>query len=319
VTPRPFAELGLFTAERCLEHRVPRGFPELPERLRRIVDHLRGRGLSIADVEPDGVEWRAAALLVHDADYVERFHRATLRGDGLLDSADNPLSPGTWSASIAAVETAIAACDWSMGGRGRAAFAAVRPPGHHAEHETAMGFCFFNNAAIASERLRRTHGAAKVAIVDFDVHHGNGTQHLFESRGDVLYVSIHQYPFYPGTGSAEERGTGEGYGATINVPLPAGSGDDAYRRVFADVVVPALETFRADALVMSAGFDAFGGDPLGGMRVTRDGFREWGAILGGVADRLCEGRSLSLLEGGYNLEALPGLVEAYLEGLTGKS
>ena len=135
-------------------------------------------------------------------EYVERFHRAVERGDGLLDSADNPLSPGTWAAAIAAVETTLAACDWAMAVGRRAAFAAVRPPGHHAEHALAMGFCYFNNAAIAAERLRRLHGASKVAVVDFDVHHGNGTQHIFESRGDVLYVSTHQYPFYPGTGAA---------------------------------------------------------------------------------------------------------------------
>ena len=312
-------EIGVFTAERCLEHRVPRGFPEVPERLSRIVDHLRGRGLSIADVEAGGAEWRAATLLVHDADYVERFHRAVERGDGLLDSADNPLSPGTWSASIAAVETSIAACDWSMAASGRAAMALVRPPGHHAEHALAMGFCFFNSAAIVAERLRRAHAASKVAIVDFDVHHGNGTQHLFESRADVLYVSTHQYPFYPGTGAAEERGKGEGYGTTLNIPLPAGTDDAVYRRVFHEMIVPAIETFRPEALVISAGFDAFAGDPLGGMRVSADGFRDWGTILGRVAARLCDGRSVSLLEGGYNLEALPLLVEAYLDGLRGRS
>ena len=154
-------ELGVFTAERCLEHRVPRGFPERPERLRRIVDHLRGRGLAVADVERDGADWRASVLSVHDAEYVDRFHRAVERGDGLLDSADNPLSPGTWAAAIAGVETALAACDWAMGSSRRAAFAAVRPPGHHAEHALAMGFCFFNNAAIAAERLRRRHGASQ--------------------------------------------------------------------------------------------------------------------------------------------------------------
>jgi acetoin utilization deacetylase AcuC-like enzyme len=308
-------ELGVFTAERCLEHRVPAGFPELPARLRRIVDHLRWRGIAVADVEPDGADWRAAALVVHDDEYIERFHRATERGDGLLDSADNPLSAGTWSAAIAAVETTLAACDWSMDSGGRAAFAAIRPPGHHAERALAMGFCYFNNAAIAAERLRRKHGASKVAIVDFDVHHGNGTQHIFESRGDVLYASTHQYPFYPGTGAARERGVGDGLGATLNVPLAAGSDDAAYRSALVDVVVPAIEAFAPDALVMSAGFDAYQDDPLGGMRVTVDGFREWGAIFGRLSQRLCGGRSLSLLEGGYNLEALPGLVEAYLEGL----
>jgi acetoin utilization deacetylase AcuC-like enzyme len=319
VTALEPVEIGVFTAERCLEHRVPRGFPERPERLRRIVDHLRGRGLAVADVEPDGAEWRASVLSVHDAEYVDRFRRAVERGDGLLDSADNPLSPGTWPAAIAAVETTLAASDWAMGATRRAGFAAVRPPGHHAERALAMGFCFFNSAAIAAERLRRRHGASKVAVVDFDVHHGNGTQHIFEARGDVFYVSTHQYPFYPGTGAAGERGVGDGLGATLNIPLAAGSDDAVYRRAFEEVIVPAIEAFAPDALVVSAGFDAFASDPLGGMRVTADGFAEWGAILARVADRQCGGRSISLLEGGYNLDALPELVEAYLEGLKGRT
>jgi acetoin utilization deacetylase AcuC-like enzyme len=157
-----------------------------------------------------------------------------------------------------------------------------------------------------------------VAIFDFDVHHGNGTQHLFEARADVLYASVHQSPFYPGTGSAGERGVGEGLGATVNVPLAAGSDDAAYRVAIEETIVPAIESFRPDALVVSAGFDAFANDPLGGMRVTAAGFGEWGALLGRLADRLCDGRSLSVLEGGYDLHALPELVEAYLDGLTGE-
>jgi acetoin utilization deacetylase AcuC-like enzyme len=316
MSARPPVELGIFTAERCLEHGVPPGFPERRERLRRIVDHLRSRSLPVANVEPGGDAWRAAVLTVHDAEYVDRFQRTVERGDGLLDSADNPLSPGTWVAAIAAVETTLQACDWMMAGDRRRAFAAVRPPGHHAERDLAMGFCFFNNAAIAVERLRRHHGAARVAVFDFDVHHGNGTQHLFEERADVLYASVHQYPFYPGTGATEERGVGEGRGTVVNVPLAAGSDDAAYLRAIEEEIVPAIESFRPDALVMSAGFDAFAADPLGGMRVTAAGFAEWGEVLGRLADRRCEGRSLSVLEGGYALGALPGLVEAYLGGLT---
>jgi acetoin utilization deacetylase AcuC-like enzyme len=319
MTARSPVDLGIFTAERCLEHRVPAGFPERSERLARIIERLRLRGFDVAGVGAGGADWRDAVLAVHDSEYVERFHRAVERCDGLLDSADNPLSPGTWNAAVAAVETAIAACDWSMAGARRCAFAAIRPPGHHAEHDLAMGFCFFNHAAVAAERLRRRYGVEKVAILDFDVHHGNGTQHLFEERADVLYVSTHQYPFYPGTGAAEERGRGAGFGATVNVPLPAGSDDVVYRRAFEDIVLPAIDAFRGGALVISAGFDAFAFDPLGGMRVTAEGFREWGVLIAGLADQLCEGRSLSLLEGGYDLEALPELVEAYLEGLTGTS
>jgi acetoin utilization deacetylase AcuC-like enzyme len=284
--------------------------------VRRIADHLRQRGFPLTEVGADGEAWREAVLGVHDADYVERFRRAVARGDGLLDSADNPLSPGSWEAAVAAVETTVAACDWAMAGGRRHAFAAIRPPGHHAEHDLAMGFCFFNNAAVAADRLRRRHGASRVAVFDFDVHHGNGTQHLFEARSDVIYASVHQYPFYPGTGAAAERGVGAGEGATINVPLPGGSDDAAYLRAIEAEIVPAIERLTPDALVISAGFDAYAADPLGGMGVTADGFRDWGRVVRSLADRLCGGRALSLLEGGYNLGALPELIEAYLEGLT---
>jgi acetoin utilization deacetylase AcuC-like enzyme len=160
------------------------------------------------------------------------------------------------------------------------------------------------------------HGLGRIAIFDFDVHHGNGTQHLFESDPSVLYVSVHQFPFYPGTGGAEERGIGEGRGTTLNVPLPAGSGDDTYRAALLERVVPALEAFRPDLLLVSAGFDAWRGDPLGGMRVSQEGFAEWGRELAAFARRACGGRMLSVLEGGYDLSALPGLVRAYLEAMT---
>src|SRR6266545_1083525 len=184
----------IFTDPRCLEHGAPPGYPERPDRLERIVEHLRTRAWPFADLSraPVGEE---AVLALHEERYVRRFERAVSRGDSLLDSADNPLTPGTWEASWAAVATTLAAADHVASGGG-AAFAAVRPPGHHAERATAMGFCFFNNVAIAAEHLRRRHGASRVAIFDFDVHHGNGTQHLFEERADVFYASTHQYPFY---------------------------------------------------------------------------------------------------------------------------
>ena len=181
----------------------------------------------------------------------------------------------------------------------------------------AMGFCFFNNVAVAAEHLRRRHGAARVAIFDFDVHHGNGTQHLFEDRADVFYASTHQYPFYPGTGAAGERGIGAGEGATLNVPLPAGTGDDRYAEAIDGIILPALRRFAPDVLLLSAGFDAWQNDPLGGMRVTEAGFRSWGDRLRELAAEVCGGRILAVLEGGYDLRSLPRLVEAHLEGLAG--
>jgi acetoin utilization deacetylase AcuC-like enzyme len=309
--------IRIFTDPLCLEHVAPRGYPERPDRLAGIVEHLRERSWPFAGpVEASPSPAREAVLALHEELYVERFERAVARGDSLLDSADNPLSAGTWDAAWGAVEATLAAAD-HVAGEGRTAFAAVRPPGHHAERATAMGFCFFNNIAVAAEHLRRRHGAARVAIFDFDVHHGNGTQHLFEDRADVFYASTHQYPFYPGTGAAGDRGIGAGVGATLNVPLPAGTGDDQYNEAIDGVILPALLRFAPDVLLLSAGFDAWQNDPLGGMRVTEAGFRSWGDRLRELAAEICGGRILAVLEGGYDLHSLPHLVEAHLEGLAG--
>jgi acetoin utilization deacetylase AcuC-like enzyme len=309
--------IRIFTDPRCLDHTAPRGYPERPDRLSGIVEHLRARDWPFAEPRAADQPVREAVLALHEERYVERFERAVARGDSLLDSADNPLSPATWEASWAAVETALAAAD-HVAGDGRTAFAAVRPPGHHAERSMAMGFCFFNNVAVAAEHLRRRHGAERVAIFDFDVHHGNGTQHLFEERADIFYASTHQYPFYPGTGAAGERGIGAGEGATLNVPLPAGTGDERYAEVIEGAILPALRRFAPEVLLLSAGFDAWQNDPLGGMRVTEEGFRTWGHRLRELADEVCGGRILAVLEGGYDLRSLPRLVEAHLEGLGGR-
>jgi acetoin utilization deacetylase AcuC-like enzyme len=310
--------IQIFTDPRCLEHTAPRGYPERPERLAGIVGHLRDRGWTFAEGPAGGRDAaREAVLALHDEAYVGRFERAVRRGDSLLDSADNPLSDGTWESAWGAVETALAAADWVAGGGDRRAFVAVRPPGHHAERSVAMGFCFFNNVAVAAEHLRRRHGVERVAIFDFDVHHGNGTQHLFEARADVFYASTHQYPFYPGTGAAGETGVGEGEGATLNVPLPAGTGDDGYAEALRDRVLPALRRFAPGILLLSAGFDAWRNDPLGGMQVSEEGFRSWGDWLRTLASEVCGGRILAVLEGGYDLGQLPRLVEAHLEGLAG--
>jgi acetoin utilization deacetylase AcuC-like enzyme len=308
--------MRIFTDPRCLEHRPPAGFPERRERLTAILDHLRAAGRSVEEPEVSAEAARDAVLAVHPADYVERFERAAARGDSLFDSADNPLSAGTLDAAWGAVAATLAAADAAAAGE--AAFAAVRPPGHHAERQTAMGFCWFNNVAVAAEHLRRRHGVERVAVFDFDVHHGNGTQHLFEERGDVLYASTHQFPFYPGTGAAGERGRGAGEGATLNVPLAAGSGDEVYAAAFGEQVLPALRAFAPDVLLLSAGFDAWRGDPLGGMAVTEAGFADWGRRLGELAGAVCGGRVMAVLEGGYDVAALPRLVELHLAALAGE-
>jgi acetoin utilization deacetylase AcuC-like enzyme len=310
-----------FTDPRCLEHRSPPGYPEQPERLATLLAMAKERGFAldqgfIQDTGANAVVAPVEAL--HDPAYVERFRAAVARGDGVLDSADNPLSAATWDAAWGAVEAAVRGADWLVAGTARHAFAAVRPPGHHAEVDTAMGFCFFGNIALAAEHLVRRHGLERVAIVDFDVHHGNGTQHLLETRGDVLFISLHQAPFYPGTGARDERGEGDGEGATCNVPLPAGTGDEGYARAFAEEVVPALDRHRPQAILVSAGFDAWKHDPLGGMAVTEAGFHHWGEVLAAAADRLCDGRMLSALEGGYDTDRLADLAAAYLDGAAGR-
>ncbi len=304
--------MRLFTSRTCLEHPAPAGYPERPDRLAKILDHWVVVGPRHAVVEAAShPDLERAIAAVHDVGYVGRFARAVARGDGLLDSADNPIGARTLAAARAAVGATLTALDAVLAD-GEAAFAAVRPPGHHAERDRAMGFCFFNNVAIAAERARE-RGVERVAILDFDVHHGNGTQHLFEERGDVFYASLHQFPFYPGTGAASERGRGEGLGTTLNVPLPAGSGDAEYRQAFDAEVFPALGRFSPGLLLVSAGFDAWQGDPLGGMRVSREGFAEWGRSLARFAREVTGGRLLSVLEGGYDLMSLPDLVLGYLE------
>jgi acetoin utilization deacetylase AcuC-like enzyme len=314
--------IRIFTDSRCLEHTVPPGFPECPERLEGILRRLREAGhfpVEEASRRSDE-ELLEAVRAVHDARYVERFRRAVERGDGLLDSADNPLSAGTWSASLGAVAAVLSAVDWILEegaeeGGGRHAFVATRPPGHHAERATAMGYCYFNTIAVAAQELVG-RGHSPVGIFDCDVHHGNGTQHLFEGRADILYASTHQWPFYPGTGAASERGKEAGEGATLNVPLAAGGSDAEFERAMEEHIFPFLRRQRPRLLLFSVGLDAWRGDPLGGMAVSEEGYRRWGAAFAALAAELCGGRSLSLLEGGYDLGHLPDLVTAYLEGLS---
>ncbi len=307
----------VFTSPVCQLHAPPR-FPERPERLGAVLEGARSAGWPVQEctAHPGA---SAAVGAIHSEGYVARFERAAARGDGLLDSADNPMDGGTWDASWAAVSCALEAADWLMGGPGRKAFAAVRPPGHHAENAMAMGFCFFGNAAIAADYLVRRHGCERVAIFDFDVHHGNGTQHLLEERSDVLFASVHQYPFYPGTGAADERGRDAGEGYTLNVPLPAATADERLREVVEGEILPALRQFAPNVLLVSAGYDGWIEDPLGGWNLTAGAYEWMGEQLAAVAEEHCDGRLLSLLEGGYSLEGMRLLTEAYLRGLDAAS
>lgn len=306
--------MRVFSSPACLEHEVPGGYPELPARLESVLQAMERSGYDTEQVDAHPDADRAIAA-VHDESYISRFQKFVATGESFIDTGDNPLSPGSWRAAKAAIDSVLAATDWVLEKPNRRGVAAVRPPGHHAEHAMAMGFCYFNNVAVAAEYILSTQAARRLAIVDHDVHHGNGTQHLFEDRGDVLYVSVHQHPFYPGTGTAGERGRGDGLGATLNVPLPAGSGDAVYEEVFQKVVLPTLREYEPEVLLISAGFDAWQGDPVGGMQVSAEAYQAWGRWLRQIADEHCSGRIVVTLEGGYDLRALGALTVAHCRGL----
>jgi len=294
---------GFAYSEACLGHLTGGDHPEKPERLSAILDRLAGKNL-LSGMERISV--RAAPLkcitAVHTPEYVARLRAACRKGTGLLDSPDTPISAKSYEAALAAAGCALAAVDAVMAGRVRNAFCAVRPPGHHALRDQAMGFCIFNNVAIAARHLRKEHGSARILIVDWDVHHGNGTQAAFKGDPSVLYFSVHRSNFYPGTGNADENGGGPG--RVINVPLPAGSGDAEYTAAFRDILVPAADAFKPEFVLVSAGFDARSGDPLGGMRVTDAGYAGLTRIVRGIADKHCNGRLVSVLEGGYDFDGL---------------
>ena len=257
-------------------------------------------------------EW---VTLVHQPKYVAFLNQQAPAQGRLSLDADTSMSPGSLAAAYLAAGAALAGVDAIMAQRAQHVFCAVRPPGHHAEADRAMGFCFFNNVAIAARYVQKRYGLRRVLIVDWDVHHGNGTQHSFDEDPSVLFFSTHQYPHYPGTGRAAERGSGAAEGLTINVPMEAGEGDDEYRTVFQKVLVPAADAFKPEFVIISAGFDAHRDDPLASMGLTEAGYADLTAIVAGIAIRHCGGRLLSSLEGGYNLKALSMSVERHIQVL----
>ncbi len=308
--------VGIVTHPAYLEHDMGRRHPESPERLRAIVAHLESTGtLSRLTPIPPRIADKHWITRIHDPAYVRRLEeRAPRTGHVVLDP-DTTMSPGTLPAASLAVGGALEAVDAIMENRVDQVFCAVRPPGHHAEADRAMGFCLWNTVAIAARYIQERHGLTRVLIVDWDVHHGNGTQHAFESDPSVLFFSTHEYPHYPGTGSREERGRGEGEGATINVPMSGGQGDDDYRAVFHDVLVPAANAFKPEFVLISAGFDAHRDDPLASMALTDEGYGDLTRIVAGIAKTHCHGRIVACLEGGYHLRALAASVEQHLLAL----
>lgn len=306
---------ALATSPIFLRHHTGPGHPESPERLTWILDHLEETGLlsqvDRVDPRPAG---REIIERVHPADYVDRIEASCRRGDLVVDSMDTAISADSFDVAVLAAGAGLTLGEAVLDGRARNGMALVRPPGHHAERSLALGFCLFNNAAILARHLR-DRGLARVLIIDWDVHHGNGTQHIFEDDPSVFYFSIHQWPYYPGTGAATERGRGKGEGTTLNVPAPAGWGDDEYIEVFRHVLMPAAFDFDPQFVIVSAGFDAHASDPLAEMRVTEVGYRGMTHAAMEIAEECCEGRLVSLLEGGYDPEALPRSVAAHLETL----
>jgi acetoin utilization deacetylase AcuC-like enzyme len=292
------------------------GHPESPNRLRAIMQQLERSGTlaRVTRIEPRKAEeeW---ITKVHTPSYVASLNRhAPTTGRVSLDP-DTSMSPGSLQAAYLAAGGALAGVDAIMAAQVDQVFCAVRPPGHHAEAGRAMGFCLFNNVAIAARYVQKKYGLSRVLIVDWDVHHGNGTQHSFEDDPSVLFFSTHQYPHYPGTGREDERGQGAGEGFTINVPMEAGESDDEYRAVFSKVLVPAADAFKPEFVIISAGFDAHKDDPLASMGLTEAGYADLTGIVAGIAQRHAKGRILSSLEGGYNLTALAASVDTHIQGL----
>ncbi len=306
--------LTLIHTERFAEHQTPPGHPERPERA-EVMDVVAGRWQSRGvEVVPPSAATREQLLRVHDGDYLRRISETVGRAVKL--DPDTYTSPESHEIALLAAGAAVQAVNHAMSGPQRRAIAFVRPPGHHAERDRAMGFCLFNNVAIAAAHAR-ANGAGKVAIVDYDVHHGNGTQHIFEDDPHVLYVSTHQFPYYPGTGAASEVGRGAGAGFTVNVPLEVGAVDEDYQTAVSTVILPVLSQFKPDLVILSAGFDAHERDPLAGMRLSTDAFAAMTAELRGVAERHCQGRMAVVTEGGYDLQALAASLDAVTETLNG--
>jgi acetoin utilization deacetylase AcuC-like enzyme len=299
----------IISSARFAEHTPPPGHPERPERARvfdEVAASWRAKGATIREPRP---ATREELLSVHDHSYLDEI--AATSGKAALLDPDTFTSPESYEVALLAAGAAIDAARHAHRTRERA-IALVRPPGHHAEPNRAMGFCLFNNIAIAAALLR-ADGLSRVAIVDIDVHHGNGTQTAFYSDPTVLYISTHQHPYYPGTGDADETGAGAGKGFTLNVPMTAGGTDAVFDQVYTTIVLPALEKFRPDIVLVSAGFDAHEDDPLGGMRVTTAGYGRVVALLEHSATRLCEGRIAYVTEGGYDLDALRACLDATIE------
>ncbi len=299
-----------------LEHDTGAGHPEKPGRLAAINNRITGKNIYRDLLLLESSDALAEDIcLVHSEEYVETVKRECEEGRRSLSTGDTVICMESYSVAIKAAGGIIKTVDSIFNGIIKNAFCAVRPPGHHATPNRGMGFCVFNNAAIAARYAQEKHGAERVLIADWDVHHGNGTQDTFYADASVFFFSSHQSPLYPGTGSLNETGSGGGEGYTMNRPFPEGTGDDEITEVFRDDLLPAAKEFKPDFVIISAGFDSRIDDPLGGFDVTDDGFRELTRIMMEIADINADGRLISVLEGGYNLEGIANAASAHVEEL----
>ena len=300
-----------------MSHHTGAGHPECAERLSVTMEHLSALPLydELKHYEPLPVEQELIEAN-HSSAYLTRARQTCAGGSTFLDSLDVTVSEESYDVALKAAGATIALAEGVINEEISNGFALVRPPGHHAEHDQAMGFCILNNVAILARYLKAVHGLDKVLVLDWDVHHGNGTQHTFEEDPSVLFASTHQYPFYPGTGAWSETGIGKGRGATLNCPMRAGSDDKDYEAAFMEKILPAIDQFKPEFIIISAGFDAHRDDPLGEINLST-GFYGWMTDrIMEMADKHAGGRIVSVLEGGYNLTMLPLCIEEHLKGLS---
>ncbi|MCX8110034.1 MAG: histone deacetylase [Syntrophorhabdaceae bacterium] len=306
---------GIVREDIYLEHVIDYYHPESPERLKYIYSMLDEKDNKDLIRVPARSATHEEISLIHDQRYIESIHAT--KGKSVRLDPDTSTSPKSYEAALMAAGGFLNLIDSLMAGEIDNGFAFIRPPGHHAERNRAMGFCLFNNIAIGARYLEKRYNLKRIIIVDFDLHHGNGTQHSFYRDSTVLFFSTHQYPYYPGTGWLEETGEGEGRGYTVNVPFSYGMGDDDYMFAFKEVLVPVADMYKPEIILVSAGFDAHYNDPLGGMRVTEKGYAMMTRILLETAQKHCSGRLLYALEGGYGLEGLTNSVRAVIKEMKG--
>jgi len=311
---------GLVADYFCKEHDTGFGHPEQPARFDAVLSALDEADLLAQLVKIESRDVTHAELrLCHASDYLDLAEHEIREGATELSTGDTTVCEKSWNVALRAAGSALSAVDAVMSERVENAFCVVRPPGHHATQNRGMGFCIFNNIAISARYAHRQHSVNKVLIADWDVHHGNGTQDIFYDDGSVFFFSTHQWPLYPGTGARSETGSGSGKGATINCPLPAGSGRAEIFEAFEKMLVPAADAFKPELVLISAGFDSRIGDPLGGFTLSDADFFDLTKIVRGIADRHANGRIVSVLEGGYNLRGLGSAAAAHVRALIGFS